>query len=74
LLHEDSEVLGLDAFVGEHESLAGQSTPEYLANGGRSAGHASRKAPIVQRRQLIFREHDLQTFNAAQCHGRPHNY
>jgi hypothetical protein len=54
-------------FVGERESLGGQSTPEYFANGGRSARHASHEAPIVKRRRLFFREHDLQTFNPPEC-------
>jgi hypothetical protein len=70
LLRQNSEVLRLYAFVGERESLCGQPTSEYFANGGRSARHPSHEAPIVKRRQLILREHDLQTFYAAECNGK----
>jgi len=71
LLGENSEVLRLYVFVGDRKTLGGQSAFDYFANGGRSAWHTPREAPIVNGRQLIFRQHDLQTFNPTQCHGKP---
>ena len=61
-----AEVARVDA--ARHDNAFRRQTAfQELSNGGGAARHSLVETPIVERRQFLVREHDLQTFAARQA-------
>src|SRR5579859_507824 len=71
LLGQNAEILRFDVFVGEAKTIGDKAAPEQFADGRCAAGHAAVEAPIVERRQFVLGQHDLQPFAATHCHDDP---
>src|SRR5262245_44484323 len=72
LFADDAEVLRLRALYRRQEPFSRKATPQQLAHRRSAAWHALVVAPVFHCRQLIFIEHDLQTFTAFQSsHSSP---
>src|ERR1700689_5275796 len=58
---DDAEIPGVGP-AGDHDALRGQTSLQELSHGGSPARHSPCETPIVQRRQFVVSQHDLQPF------------
>jgi hypothetical protein len=63
---QHAEILRSIAGPGHADALGSQPMAQEFAHGGCARGHAAQEAPVIDRRELFFREHDLQSLFSRQ--------